>query len=117
MFVGDIGSKIDALWNAFWTGGSSNPFEVIEQITYLLFLNRLDDQHTLEENKASRLNLKKLERRVFPEGNDPKGCAYKALRCSRARAMLPRLCAGFPRATSFPPLSTALGLPLSWPFP
>jgi type I restriction enzyme M protein len=43
------------LWNAFWSGGISNPLEVIEQITYLLFLRRLDDLHTLEENKSARL--------------------------------------------------------------
>ncbi len=34
MLTGEIRSKIDALWNAFWTGGISNPLEVIEQITY-----------------------------------------------------------------------------------
>ena len=62
MLNGEIRSKIDALWNAFWTGGISNSLEVIEQITYLLFLKRLDDLHTLEENKAARLKLKKLER-------------------------------------------------------
>ena len=50
MLTGEIRSKIDALWNAFWTGGISNPLEVIEQITYLLFLKRLDDLHALEEN-------------------------------------------------------------------
>ncbi len=33
MLTGDIRSKIDSLWNAFWTGGISNPLEVIEQIT------------------------------------------------------------------------------------
>ena len=83
MLTGEIRSKIDALWNAFWTGGISNPLEVIEQITYLLFLKRLDDLHTLEENKATRLKLKQLERRVFPEGNDPKGRAYDDCRWSR----------------------------------
>ena len=55
MLTGEIRSKIDALWNAFWTGGISNPLEVIEQITYLLFLKRLDDLHTLEENKSTRI--------------------------------------------------------------
>jgi type I restriction enzyme M protein len=83
MLNGDIRSKIDALWNAFWTGGISNPLEVIEQITYLLFLKRLDDLHTLEENKAARLKLKKLERRVFPETKDPKGRPYEDCRWSR----------------------------------
>ncbi|WP_425614247.1 type I restriction-modification system subunit M N-terminal domain-containing protein [Anatilimnocola sp. NA78] len=53
MITGEIRSKIDAIWNAFWAGGISNPLEVIEQITYLLFMRRLDDLHTLEENKAN----------------------------------------------------------------
>lgn len=82
MLTGSIRSKIDALWNAFWTGGISNPLEVIEQITYLLFLKRLDDLHTLEENKSIRLK-KPMERRVFPEGVDPRGRPYDDLRWSR----------------------------------
>ena len=36
------------IWDSFWSGGISNPLEVIEQITYLLFIRRLDDLHTLE---------------------------------------------------------------------
>src|SRR5688572_5287392 len=36
-------SKIDQLWNKFWSGGISNPLTAIEQITYLLFMKRLDD--------------------------------------------------------------------------
>ncbi len=83
MLTGNLRSKIDALWNTFWTGDIANPLGVIEQITYLLFLKRLDDLHTLEENKAVRLKLKQLERRVFPEGKDPKGRAYDDLRWSR----------------------------------
>jgi type I restriction enzyme M protein len=49
MLTGDIRSKVDALWNAFATGGIANPIEVIEQVTYLLFLKRLDDLETLED--------------------------------------------------------------------
>src|SRR5947207_9986804 len=83
MITGTIRGQIDAIWDAFWSGGISNPLEIIEQITYLLFLKRLDDLHTLEENKAARLKLKKLERRVFPEGKDPKGRIYEDFRWSR----------------------------------
>jgi type I restriction enzyme M protein len=36
-------SKIEQLWNKFWSGGISNPLTAIEQITYLLFMKRLDD--------------------------------------------------------------------------
>jgi len=82
MLTGEIRSQIDAIWNAFWTGGISNPLEVIEQITYLLFLRRLDELETLEELKATRLN-KPLGRRLFPAGNDPKGIPYENLRWSR----------------------------------
>ena len=46
---GELRSQIDSIWNAFWSGGVSNPLEVMEQITYLLFLRRLDDLNTLEE--------------------------------------------------------------------
>ncbi len=89
MLTGTIRSQIDALWNAFWTGGISNPLEVIEQITYLLFLKRLDDLHTLEENKSTRLK-KPMERRVFPEGKDAKKRKYDDLRWSRFKHFAPK---------------------------
>lgn len=84
MITGAIKSQIDQIWNAFWTGGISNPLEVIEQITYLLFLRRLDDLHTLEENRSARLK-RPMERRVFPVGADTKGRSYDDLRWSRLR--------------------------------
>src|SRR5271166_3427802 len=91
MLTGDIRNQVDTIWNSFWTGGISNPLEVIEQITYLLFLRRLDDLHTVEELKAARLK-KPIERRVFPEGADARGKPYDEMRWSRfknaeARAM------------------------------
>ena len=39
----ELRSKIDQLWNKFWSGGISNPLTAIEQITYLLFMKRLDE--------------------------------------------------------------------------
>src|SRR3954465_9835823 len=53
MITGELKSKVDRLWDAFWSGGISNPLEVIEQITYLLFIRRLDDLQTLAEQKAN----------------------------------------------------------------
>ncbi|MEO8360735.1 MAG: class I SAM-dependent DNA methyltransferase [Vicinamibacteria bacterium] len=86
MITGAIKSQVDQIWNAFAAGGIANPLEVIEQITYLLFLRRLDDLHTLEENKASRLK-QPIERRIFPKGRDDIGKAggrpYDDLRWSR----------------------------------
>ncbi len=55
MLTSELRGKIDAVWNAFWSGGLSNPLEVIEEITNLLFIRRLDDIETREENKAKRL--------------------------------------------------------------
>ena len=88
MITGDIRNQIDRIWDSFWSGGISNPLEVIEQITYLLFIRRLDDLHTLEENKSARLK-KPMERRVFPEGNDTRGRSYEDLRWSRFKHFAP----------------------------
>ena len=88
MITGDIKTQIDQIWNSFWSGGISNPLEVIEQITYLLFLRRLDDMHTLEENKANRLK-KPMERRIFPEGKDARGRSYEDFRWSRFKHFAP----------------------------
>ncbi len=52
VITGELRSKIDRLWDAFWSGGISNPLEVIEQITYLMFLKRLDDLQTSKEGEA-----------------------------------------------------------------
>lgn len=54
MITGELKNKVDRVWDAFWSGGISNPLEVIEQITYLLFIRRLDDLNTLAEKKAHR---------------------------------------------------------------
>ncbi len=89
MITGEIKSKIDKIWDSFWTGGVSNPLEVMEQITYLLFIRRLDDLQTLEENKASRTK-KPIERRTFPEGRDPKKRPYEDLRWSRFKHFEPK---------------------------
>jgi len=59
-----------------------------EQLTYLLFLRRLDDLQTLAENKARRLG-QPIERQVFPEGNDERGRAYSDYRWSRFKNFAP----------------------------
>jgi type I restriction enzyme M protein len=55
MITGEIKSKIDKIWDTMWAGGIANPLSVIEQLTYLLFIKRLDELHTLKESKANRL--------------------------------------------------------------
>ena len=88
MITGDIKSQIDRIWDAFWSGGISNPLEVIEQITYLLFLRRLDDLQTLEENKAHRLEAADRARASSPRARTRRAgrtrtCAGRASRTSR----------------------------------
>ena len=53
MITGDIKNQIDRIWDSFWSGGISNPLEVIEQITYLLFIRRLDDLFRLRRTKPT----------------------------------------------------------------
>jgi type I restriction-modification system DNA methylase subunit len=64
MITGTIKSQVDAIWNAFWAGGIANPMEVIEQMTYLLFIKRLDELHTVREKKANRLK-REIENPIF----------------------------------------------------
>jgi len=59
MITGELKSKVDSVWNAFWSGGIANPMEVIEQITYLLFIKRLDDLHTAKEKSRRRCSKKR----------------------------------------------------------
>ncbi len=84
MLTGTIRNQVDRVWMAIFTGGISNPLEVVEQLTYLLFLRRLDEMQTLEENKAARLK-KTVERNIFPTGNDAKGRSYQDMRWSRLK--------------------------------
>nr|WP_299305903.1 class I SAM-dependent DNA methyltransferase [uncultured Brachybacterium sp.] len=55
MITGELKSRIDRVWDTFWSGGISNPLEVIEQVTYLLFLRRLDEKQTTAERELRRL--------------------------------------------------------------
>ncbi|MEU6412675.1 class I SAM-dependent DNA methyltransferase [Microbispora sp. NPDC046933] len=64
MITGELRSKIDRLWDAFWSGGISNPLEVIEQITYLMFIKRLDGIQTSKERKAN-LTGKPIENPIY----------------------------------------------------
>ena len=57
MITGELKNKIDSLWNTFWTGGLTNPLEVIEQMTYLMFIRDLDDMDNLRAREAAMLDL------------------------------------------------------------
>ena len=53
MIAGELKSKIDSLWETFATGGLTNPLNVIEQITYLMFIKDLDDS----DNRRKKDNI------------------------------------------------------------
>lgn len=54
VLTSELKSKVDRLWDAFWSGGVSNPLEVVEQVSYLLFLRLLDEMQTARERSEAR---------------------------------------------------------------
>lgn len=48
----ELKSKIDSLWDKFWSGGLSNPISSIEQMSYLIFMKRLEDMDNAEKTRA-----------------------------------------------------------------
>ena len=83
MITGELKSQIDKVWEAFWTGGISNPLTVIEQMTYLLFIRRLDELQTAKEQKANLLRAA-IEEPIYDESN-------QELRWSRFKNMDPEV--------------------------
>ena len=69
MITGELRSKVDSIWKTIWAKGISNPLLVIEQLSYLLFIKRLDELHTLKEAKAARTGTP-IEEPVFLPGQD-----------------------------------------------
>ena len=57
MITGELKNKIDSLWEIFWTGGLTNPLDVIEQMTYLMFIHDLDDADNLHSKESAMLGL------------------------------------------------------------
>lgn len=57
MITGELKNKIDSLWDIFAAGGLVNPLDVIEQITYLMFIHDLDDSDNLRAKEAAMLGL------------------------------------------------------------
>lgn len=86
VLTGELRNQIDRIWDAFWSGGIANALEVLEQLTYLLFIRRLDDLETLEERKAQRTG-QPMARRLFPEGRDSHDRPYEQLRWSRFKEL------------------------------
>jgi len=70
MITGETKSKIDKIWNDFWTGGISNPLTVVEQFTYLIFIKQLDDKQISLEKQANLLGIP-MEKPIYTEKQKP----------------------------------------------
>ena len=57
MVTGELKNKVDGLWEIFWTGGLTNPLDVIEQMTYLMFIRDLDDSDNVHMKESIMLGL------------------------------------------------------------
>lgn len=55
MITGELKTKVDGIWDIFWSNGVSNPLTAIEQLTYLMFIKILDDNETRREKNAELL--------------------------------------------------------------
>lgn len=68
MLDADLKSKINKLWDKFWSGGISNPLQAIEQMSYLLFMKRLEDED-VKRQQESQLTGEKYDS-IFNECPD-----------------------------------------------
>lgn len=57
MITGELKNKIDGLWDVFASGGLTNPLDVIEQVTYLMFIHDLDDADNKRAKESAMLGL------------------------------------------------------------
>lgn len=57
MITGELKNKIDGLWDVFAAGGLVNPLDVIEQVTYLMFIRDLDDSDNTRSKESAMLGL------------------------------------------------------------
>lgn len=57
MLTGELKNKIDAIWEMFWTGGITNPLDVVEQMTYLMFIHDLDETDAKKAKSSMMLEI------------------------------------------------------------
>ena len=86
MIVGEMKTSIDNLWMRFHTGGVTNPMDVIKQITYLMFIKRLDEMQTAKEKKALRLN-QPIEAPIFDQSDEQQELRWSRFKNLDAQSM------------------------------
>ena len=57
MMTGELKSKIEKIWDIFWSSGMTNPLTIVEQVTYLLFIKIIDDNELKKESIAAAFDM------------------------------------------------------------
>ena len=91
MITGEIKTRIDSIWDTFWTGGITNSITILEQMTYLFFAKMLDDAQRMKEASANVMGVA-VKDPTFREGlwHNPetdRQVPYESLRWSVFRNM------------------------------
>ena len=87
MITGELRSKVDKLWEEFWTGGITNPLTVIEQISFLMFSRNLDYREGINERKLRRSKDPNSIKLIF-DGPDDKRRWKNLLQITDSRKQL-----------------------------
>jgi type I restriction enzyme M protein len=89
VITGELKSKVDKLWEEFWTGGITNPLTVIEQISFLMFARLLDITETRNVKKSQRTG--KPFRRIFSDTEEGQALRWREFKNYGADKMLPHV--------------------------
>ena len=57
MMTGELKTKIENIWDIFWSSGMTNPLTIVEQVTYLLFIKIIDDNELKKESMAAAFDM------------------------------------------------------------
>ena len=86
MITGELKNKINALWEIFWTGGITNPLDVVEQMTYLMFIHDLDETDSRKAKESVMLGLS--HRSIFEGNSQLKWSMFHDLPAERMYAVM-----------------------------
>ena len=86
MITGELKNKINALWEIFWTGGITNPLDVVEQMTYLMFIHDLDETDSRKAKESVMLGLP--HQSIFEEDSQLKWSVFRDLPADQMYAVM-----------------------------
>ena len=86
MITGELKNKINALWETFWTGGITNPLDVVEQMTYLMFIHDLDETDSRKAKECAMLGLP--HRSIFEADSQLKWSVFRDFPAERMYSVM-----------------------------